>query len=90
MPASKSAEVRIVVDGDAMLVESGISVAAVLLNAERTAFRRSVSGEPRGPLCGMGTCQECRVTIDGVDHQRACMTTVRDQMVVNVSRGSRE
>ena len=33
-----------------------------------SAFRpsaTSVTGEPRGPLCAMGVCFECRVTIDG-------------------------
>lgn len=37
-------------------------------------FRTSISGEPRAPLCGMGICHECRVSIDGDDHQLACMT----------------
>jgi sarcosine oxidase subunit alpha len=32
-----------------------------------------VSGMPRGPLCAMGICFECRVTVDGVPHQRGCM-----------------
>jgi len=36
------------------------------------AARKSVSGELRGPLCGMGICFECRVTIDGIRHQRSC------------------
>ena len=38
--------------------------------AQRRA--RSVTGEPRGPLCGMGICFECRATIDGMPHQRSC------------------
>ncbi len=41
-------------------------------------LRRSATGEPRGPLCGMGTCFECRVTIDGVPHRRSCAEIVRD------------
>lgn len=36
--------------------------------------RRSVGGMLRGPLCGMGVCHECRVTIDGRAHQLACQT----------------
>jgi sarcosine oxidase subunit alpha len=42
----------------------------------------SVSGEPRGPLCGMGICFECRVTIDGRAHQRACQIPCRSGMQV--------
>jgi len=34
--------------------------------------RSSVSGELRGPLCGMGVCFECRAEIDGVAHSRRC------------------
>jgi len=47
-----------------------------------SAFRRSVTGEPRGPLCGMGICFECRVTIDGVPHSRSCQTPCADGMEV--------
>ena len=45
-------------------------------------MRTSVSGEARGPLCGMGACFECRVTIDGEPHRRACLETVREGMDV--------
>jgi D-hydroxyproline dehydrogenase subunit gamma len=72
----------ITVDGRPVTVATGSSVAAALLNAGITAFRRSISGEPRGPVCGMGVCFECRVTIDGVSHERACLITVRDGMAV--------
>ena len=34
--------------------------------------RTSVTGEPRGPLCGMGICFECRTTVDGREHVRSC------------------
>lgn len=63
---------------------SGASVAAALMHAGVRAFRRSVSGEPRAPLCGMGVCHECRVTIDGVPHRRACLVPVRDGLHVSV------
>jgi NADPH-dependent 2,4-dienoyl-CoA reductase/sulfur reductase-like enzyme len=48
------------------------TVASRMLAAGTTAFRQSVTGQPRGPLCGMGVCYECRVTIDGVPHRRSC------------------
>lgn len=65
--------IEIQADGKPMLVEVGTSVAAALMNAGVAGFRTSVIGEPRGPLCGMGICQECRVTINGVPQQRACL-----------------
>ena len=35
----------------------------------------------------MGVCGECLVTIDGIANQRACITPVRDGMVVESGRG---
>ncbi len=63
---------------------SEVSVAAALMLAGVRAFRRSVGGEARAPLCGMGVCHECRVTIDGVPHRRACLVPVRDGQHVNI------
>ena len=74
--------VRIVVDGMAIVVPAGTTVAAALGNAGRLAMRRSVTGEPRGPVCGMGICFECRVTIDGAPHTRSCMVSCVDGMEV--------
>lgn len=36
-----------------------------------------------GPLCAMGVCMGCRVTIDGRPHQLACQTLCRDGMEVS-------
>jgi predicted molibdopterin-dependent oxidoreductase YjgC len=77
--------VTIHADGRALRVPAGVSVAAALLDAGVTAFRRSAGGDARGPLCGMGTCFECRVTIDGVAHRRACLVPVADGMRVSTA-----
>ncbi len=71
---------EIFVDGRPLEADDTLTVAAALLNAGHARFRRSVNGEPRGPLCAMGICFECRVTIDGVPHRRACMEVCRPQM----------
>lgn len=76
---------ELVVDGRAVRAPAGKTVAAVLLDLGVTAFRRSVHGAPRAPLCGMGICHECRVTIDGVPHRRACMTPVAPGMRVSTA-----
>ena len=70
------------IDGRRVAVREGISVAAALLDAQIVRFRTSVSGAGRGPLCGMGSCYECRVTIDGVAQQRSCLLPVREGMRV--------
>ncbi|HXD38124.1 2Fe-2S iron-sulfur cluster-binding protein [Rhodanobacter sp. UC4450_H17] len=77
-----SGQVQLVIDGGTFRVRAGISVAAALAVAARP-FRRSPNGQPRAPLCGMGVCFECRVRIDGVAQQRACMVPVRDGMTVD-------
>jgi len=65
-----------------MTVEQGTTVAAAILTHGAASFRESPSGELRAPLCGMGICFECRVTIDGVAHRRSCMTIARAGMTV--------
>ena len=74
--------VVLLVDGLRVEVPEGATVAAAVAHTGH-AFRRSESGQPRAPLCGMGVCFECAVTIDGAT-QRACVTQVRDGMVVEV------
>ncbi|MEW9570329.1 (2Fe-2S)-binding protein [Rhodanobacter sp. Si-c] len=69
------------VDGIPLQVDAGISVAAAVAHVH-TGPRRSCSGQPRAPFCGMGVCFECRVRIDGVAQQRACLVVVRDGMEV--------
>ena len=59
-----------------------------LLNAGESACRESVSGESRGPVCGMGICYECRVTINDVPHQRACLRVVENEMRVDTGNVS--
>ena len=61
---------------------AGSTVAAAVLQAGLGTFRRSVTGEARGPLCGMGICFECRVTVNGVAHVRSCQTLCENGMDV--------
>ena len=66
--------VTLAINGHSVTVPEGTMVSTAIALAGVTMFRRSVSGEPRAPLCGMGICFECRVTIDGRAHQRSCQT----------------
>jgi len=70
------------VDGRSIAVAPGTTVAAALWNAGISSCRTSLSGEPRGPVCGMGICFECRVTVDGMPHQRACLLPCAEGMVI--------
>jgi D-hydroxyproline dehydrogenase subunit gamma len=63
--------ITLTVNGRSVSVAQGATV-AVAVTVAGMACRKSVTGEPRGPLCGMGICFECRVEIDGAPHQRSC------------------
>jgi len=65
-------EIQLFVNGATVSVPAGTMVSTAVAIAGVTRLRRSVTGEPRGPLCGMGICFECRVTIDGREHCRSC------------------
>ena len=74
--------IELTVNGKPIRAESGSTVASALFNSGADVFRVSPTGTARAPLCGMGICYECRVTIDGVAHRRSCMTVVRQGMRV--------
>ncbi len=78
------------INGRDIAVAQGVSVAAAIAMAGSAITRRSVGGAPRAPLCGMGVCQECRVTIDGRMHQLSCQTLCADGMRVVTGAGAEE
>jgi predicted molibdopterin-dependent oxidoreductase YjgC len=74
--------IKLTINNRPVEAEDGTTVAAAVCTLGIDVFRQSVTGEARGPLCGMGICFECRVTIDGVKHERSCNTLVRDGMEI--------
>ncbi len=78
-------DVTITVNGVPRRVPADGTLAAVLLGLGVTAFRRDLGGAPRAPICGMGTCHECRVRVDGIDEVRSCLVSVRDGMQVETA-----
>jgi len=75
------ATVMIWINEVAAIVPRGSMVSAALLVAE-VPCRRSISGEPRTALCGMGICFECRATVDGIAHRRTCQIVCTHGMKV--------
>jgi sarcosine oxidase subunit alpha len=80
--ATTAGDVTVIVNGQRVRVPSGTSAAAAVAMAGVSAYRVSVTGAPRGPLCGMGTCFECRATVDGVPNVRTCRTVCREGMEI--------
>ncbi len=75
--------IAVTIDGAACRVPDGATVAAALAIALGVrGTRASVGGAPRTMLCGMGVCQECRVSVDGRAHVLACQTLCRDGMMI--------
>lgn len=70
------------VNGLPVSVPQGATVAVAMAVAGQQC-RTSVTGQTRGPLCGMGICFECRVTINRIPHCRSCQITCQPGMEVN-------
>ena len=80
---SSKNRVDITINGETYSAYEGDTVLAALVASGHKSLRHSRKiGEPRGPLCGMGVCYECLVTINNQPNQRACMTEVEDRMEV--------
>ncbi len=75
-------DVCVTVNGHELRVPPGTIVAAAIARAGVDAYRHSVRGEPRAPLCGMGICFECRVTIDDRPQCLSCQATCEEGMKV--------
>lgn len=60
-------------DGAAVPVRAGQTVAAVLLDLDRVSWRTTASGRSRGLFCGIGVCFDCVLTVNGVRDVRACL-----------------
>src|SRR5215468_2539186 len=86
--AERGRRFTILVDGHETAAYEGESLAAALLASGRRFTRFTArTGEARGYFCGMGVCQDCLVTLDGLPNLRACMTPVRDGARVELQRG---
>jgi sarcosine oxidase subunit alpha len=74
--------IEVTINGKRLAVPKGVTVAAALLVSGNAAMRRSVTRELRGPVCGMGVCFECRVTVNGWAHVRSCQTICESGMEI--------
>lgn len=79
---SATVTIQLRVNGRTISVPHGTVLAAAIAMAGVTQFRSSVSGQPRSPVCGMGACMECRVTINGQAQRRSCQTLCESGMEV--------
>lgn len=86
--APAQASVQITLQDQVHQVPANLNVAAALLLCGYSQCRNTpVSGAARAPYCMMGVCFDCLVEIDGVPNQQACLTPVREGMVVRWQDG---
>ncbi|MDX2041131.1 MAG: FAD-dependent oxidoreductase [Acidobacteriota bacterium] len=81
--------VSLQINDQTVTVPTGSMVSTAVAAAGEQTFRRSVTGEARAPLCGMGICFECRVTINGQAHSRSCQIPASDGQHVVTDCGLR-
>lgn len=55
---------------------------ALLVNGIRKLRVHEESGAPRGIYCNIGHCFECRLTVDHKPGIRACMTELKEGMMI--------
>ncbi len=80
---------EIIIDGRAVTVADGVTVAAALMSEGIRSWRTTrIAGNPRGVFCGMGVCFDCLVTLNGEPNVRACITPVEPGDVIDSQQGT--
>lgn len=76
-------EINFMFNGKSLKGYKGQPIAAALFaNGIRIIRKCEATGEPRGILCGIGHCFECRATVNGVPSKRTCLTILEEGMNV--------
>lgn len=74
---------QITVDGKQIEAYEGETIAAAMIAAGIYTFRHTRKNkDPRSVYCGMGSCMECLVTVNGMPSMRACETFVAEGMQI--------
>ena len=79
--------ITITIDGKSLnVIEGEILAAALWVNGLISLGHNPNTDCPRGMYCGIGHCYECRVTVDGVEDVRSCLTPVREGMHISLQK----
>ena len=79
LPVPASQPIRFRFDDQPLTAQAGATVAGALMsNGERTWRTTRRGDQRRGLFCGIGTCFDCLVDVNGEKAVRACLTVLRD------------
>lgn len=77
--ARKAETLRFSFDGRALEAPAGSTLAGALLRNGIVSWRRTrVAGAARGVFCGIGTCFDCLIDVNGERARRACVRVLCD------------
>jgi len=68
------------------VIEGEMLAAALWANGYISLGNNPNTDCPRGMYRGIGHCDECRVTVNGVEDVRSCLTPVREGMRISLQR----
>jgi NADH dehydrogenase/NADH:ubiquinone oxidoreductase subunit G len=85
--ALPQAEINIMVNGSSCSVLQGDTIASAMVSLGLRVHRYTEKGAPRGIFCNNGKCSDCLVQVDGIPNVRACITPVREGMIIETQRG---
>ena len=76
-------ECTVIIDGESYAAYKGQSLLSLLVEHDIFICKRNlVTGEGRFGICGMGTCFECEVRVEGHGIRRACMMSIEADLVI--------
>lgn len=80
---------KITVNGRPVEARPGQTVAAVLLTNGHPSWRTTRHhSRPRGLFCGIGTCHDCLVVVNGTPDVRACQRTIHEGDTITTQQGA--
>jgi predicted molibdopterin-dependent oxidoreductase YjgC len=84
--AGPSPVVELEIDGVRTRAAEGQTIAALLIALDAHGWERIPGVASRGARCGIGSCNDCVVTVDGVPRVKACLMPIRQGMQILTRR----
>lgn len=82
----QNSTVTIIFEGQSLTVSDHLNVAEAVLGHTHDHITHTgahpLDGRHRAPYCLMGVCFECLMEIDNVENVQACLTPVREGMLI--------